>query len=184
MKCYYHNLIDVVATCRECGKHLCKECYDKGQKGTCNECFVTMHKETVVRNKKYHYSYIKKSLIALTVGVIIGLIIATGMAVTPETQSHNVFANFRLLNFAVVPIMLGYIAFSLYWGLNIFSKILKKILALGMVLIYKLPTLIIVLCTAVFIGLFAGIPMFIYHLAKFIRARTKKKAVLGSLDPK
>ena len=110
-----------------------------------------------------------------------GLLLLLVLAVTPETQSHNAFVNFRLLNFAVVPIMVGYIAFSLYWGLNIFSKIMKKILALGMVLIYKLPTLIIVLCTAVFIGLFAGIPMFIYHLIKYIRARTKKKAVLGGL---
>ena len=47
--------------------------------GSISECLVTMHKETVVRNKKYHYSYIKKSLIALTVGAIIGLIIATGI---------------------------------------------------------------------------------------------------------
>ncbi len=98
MKCYNHNKIDAVATCEDCGKHLCKECYDNGQKGICHECLVSVHKETVVKNKEYHYSYIKKSLTAFVVGAVIGLFFAIGMNATNKLQGNIIDTYLRLLS--------------------------------------------------------------------------------------
>jgi hypothetical protein len=177
MKCYNHNKIDAVATCRKCGKHLCKECYDKGQKGICHECLVTMHKETVVQNKEYHYSYIKKSLIAVVVGAVIGLSFAIGMNATNKLQGNIIDTSLRLLNYITQPIILGFVALSFYWGLSFFSKVMKKIMSRRIILIFTWPALVVVFFTAVFAGVFAGIPMFIYHLVKFVGCSSNGESV-------
>lgn len=38
MKCYYHPDREIVATCTECGKGLCKECASKWEPCLCNDC--------------------------------------------------------------------------------------------------------------------------------------------------
>ena len=141
MICYYHNKIDAVATCKECGKHLCKECYDNGSKGTCRDCLVFMRKESVVQNKEYHYSFIKKSLIALTIGAVVGLLFAMGMNATSKLQGNIINTSLRLMRYVIQPIILGYVGFSFYWGLSFFSKVIKKIMARKIILIFTWPAL-------------------------------------------
>ena len=169
MRCYYHNKIDAVAICKECGKHLCKECYDNGSKGICHECLVSMHKESVVQNKEYHYSFIKKSFIALTIGAVVGLFFAMGMNATSKLQDNIIDASLRLMRYVIHPIILGYVGFSFYWGLSFFSKVIKKIMVRKIILIFTWPAFVVVFCTAFFAGVFAGIPMFIYHLVRYVR---------------
>ena len=100
-----------------------------------------MRKESVVQNKEYHYSFIKKSLIALTIGAVVGLLFAMGMNATSKLQGNIINTSLRLMRYVIQPIILGYVGFSFYWGLSFFSKVIKKIMARKIILIFTWPAL-------------------------------------------
>ncbi len=88
MKCYYHPDIDAVSTCKECSKHLCRECYDKGHNGLCQSCLKSKHErvksEKIKKVKINHHRYLKSSKIALLLGTIIGILLSIGVSINPE----------------------------------------------------------------------------------------------------
>lgn len=51
MKCYYHEERDAVATCKNCGKALCKECASKNNPCMCSEC-IEKEKNQKIRDKE------------------------------------------------------------------------------------------------------------------------------------
>lgn len=72
MKCYYHPNREIVATCTECGKGLCKECASKWEPILCDDCA----KGRIGDKKASLKKPIELSVVALVAGVIIGVITA------------------------------------------------------------------------------------------------------------
>lgn len=72
MKCYYHPDREIVATCTECGKGLCKACASKWDPTLCDDCAKVRIDEKRAALKKS----VALSVAALIVGVVIGVIMA------------------------------------------------------------------------------------------------------------
>ena len=49
MKCFYHEDRDAVATCKNCGKFLCKTCAEAHTPCLCEDCFDLLRREKVQR---------------------------------------------------------------------------------------------------------------------------------------
>jgi len=78
-KCYHHPSQDAVATCRGCGKGICKDCYDvygvssgeyAGQ-ALCYDCTSQLVAENVSGVDKFKQQ-VKKELIFMVIGMVIG----------------------------------------------------------------------------------------------------------------
>ena len=52
MKCYYHPNREIVATCTECGKGLCKECASKWEPTLCDDCAKSRISDKKIALKK------------------------------------------------------------------------------------------------------------------------------------
>ena len=72
MKCYYHPNREIVATCTECGKGLCKECASKWEPTLCDDCAKSRISDKKIALKKS----IGLSIAVLVAGAIIGIIMA------------------------------------------------------------------------------------------------------------
>lgn len=89
INCYHHSNCDdrpAVATCSKCGKGLCAECADKLKspntgKMLCIDCLNTELENTAVRAISAR-SAVKKELIMIITGFVIGIIICIGLAVS------------------------------------------------------------------------------------------------------
>ena len=92
---------------------------------------------------------------------------AIGMNASNRLQGNIIDTSLRLLNYIIQPIIVGFIGFSCYWGLSFFSKVIKKIMARKIILIFTWSAFVVVFCIAFLAGVFAEIPMFIYHLVKY-----------------
>ena len=53
MKCYNHSDREAVATCKFCGKALCKECADTYNEPMCDECARQYIESTFAAEKRY-----------------------------------------------------------------------------------------------------------------------------------
>lgn len=72
MKCYYHPEQEIVATCTECGRGLCKACASKWEPILCDDCAKLRIDEKRVWLKRS----VDWSFGLLIAGVVIGLIMA------------------------------------------------------------------------------------------------------------
>lgn len=72
MKCYYHSDREIVATCTECGKGLCKECASKWEPTLCDDCA----KGHIDEKRNTQKKIIGLSMGILVAGVVIGIIMA------------------------------------------------------------------------------------------------------------
>lgn len=72
MKCYYHTNQDVVATCTECGKGLCRACADKWEPILCDDCAAERIQQKRAKLKRS----IVLGVLIFSVGIIIGIITA------------------------------------------------------------------------------------------------------------
>lgn len=176
MKCYYHNERDAVATCKKCNKHLCRECYDRGQNGTCSGCLNLSYTRTKLEEIDKRRVYIRSSLLALLIGAVIGVFLANKL-INYET-SKNIVMEFKYGYYPVLALITGYGLFSLYWGKVIMSNIFDRLLDGGWILIFTWPILVVLLAMAIFIGVYASLPMMIYNIVAY--QRLKRKQVISS----
>ena len=85
MTCYHHPSQDSVATCRECGKGICKDCYDSygagmgAGKAMCFDCTEEIVKEHT-GEIAWLKSQVKKERTWMIVGAILGLFLGMGLA--------------------------------------------------------------------------------------------------------
>lgn len=109
MKCFYHQNVDAVGTCTNCGKAGCSECLqDVGGALLCNSCWEVeaqaelqeLQKESGKAKKRMIGSYLFSVL-----GVIFGISIGFG---NPNIQSF--FSKLLLTGFVI------YSFWSFYWG--------------------------------------------------------------------
>jgi hypothetical protein len=67
MSCYYHNQVESVAQCTDCGKALCKSCASHYEIPLCRECAI--HRNDNLKDLAF------KNLGYLGIGVVVGIII-------------------------------------------------------------------------------------------------------------
>ena len=83
MGCYHHPSQQAVATCRECGKGICRDCYDSygagmgAGKALCFDCTEELVKENMAEIA-WLRSTVKKERTLMIVGAVIGLIVGIG----------------------------------------------------------------------------------------------------------
>ena len=89
MKCFYHEERNAVATCKECGKALCKECASKHSPVYCDECFSRLTAESKNRKEQQKQANILESKKELTNILIKGAISAIIFGVLIFGFQHN-----------------------------------------------------------------------------------------------
>jgi len=71
MVCYYHTDKPTVGQCKQCGKGLCKPCFDQAE-GTCNECKSANMQQSEANMKMYEQILERKQKSRLAGVVIVG----------------------------------------------------------------------------------------------------------------
>lgn len=70
MKCYYHPNQEIVATCTECGKGLCKACASKWEPVLCDDCAKVRIENMKSENKKKVWLGIAIFVVFLVIGIV------------------------------------------------------------------------------------------------------------------
>jgi len=133
MKCYKHENIDAVATCRDCGRGLCSQCANKYFIPLCDYCFLNR------ANRDYNFY---KKAIVIDLAYFIVLVISTIFVMKTYYLPHasNLFMEYtldndskelvnRLFNVELKnPIYLSYIVIlGFYWWKYLFKRISWRI---------------------------------------------------------
>ena len=168
MKCYNHQDREVVAVCKECGKNLCKSCYDTGAKGICAGC-IRHDKEIVEKNKELSKinksgSFLRSSMLFLILGSFTGSYFATLYLNSLEIRNYSIII-YQLIFISIF----CYLGLALNTGMRILENIFKGMRNWGGKLLILWPIYLIFLFYAILIGFFAAIPMLIYHLYKYYK---------------
>lgn len=158
MNCYYHNDVPAVATCKVCGKSLCKECADRYSPVLCDECYEVLRREEFEELKQSR----KKLIISFLWS---GVLLFLGLI--------GFFGDIPLWSMLLV---------SIYpFGWRYFSAmkmpeylLISKNGALGMV---------VFICLKLSVALIACIPLFIYAIYSFIKiSKAVKTAEIEGLE--
>ena len=160
MKCYFHQHIDAVSTCKECGKNMCKACYDEGKKGLCVECAAEdqeMRRQEYIDENEKSKSYTRMAIVFFIFGAIMGL-----------SNMQHAESPLEAIFFFLLP---AYGFFSLHAGLNILKSMFKSVLSWGVVLIFGWPVLLLLAAFAVVLGAYFSIPMFISKRKEYINGK-------------
>ena len=178
MRCYNHPQINAVATCKVCNKHLCKECYDRGHKGLCQDCLVDKRNETkqklIRKNRIDHLTFIKRSLIASLIGLIFGIAICIAFSQMPEYAEELRNAEVPIITFYTFIIFtFSYVFFAYYSGFFVLHKSFRIVCSWGIILIIGWPVLLFLCILAVLIGVYLSIPIFTYHVFKYFTGKRK-----------
>jgi hypothetical protein len=106
MKCFYHNDVDAVGTCSQCGKGCCRECIeDIGGALLCKDC-MSIAVQEVTEDKEKEVKKAKRSMIwQWVVTILISLFIAEVIF----SQEEGVFAWGMFLFFI-------YATWATFWG--------------------------------------------------------------------
>lgn len=182
MKCYYHNQAEAVSFCKNCQKSLCKSCYDQGRNGRCLEC-EQHHRQNIIQeektnNRRTNFYYIKGSILSLIVGLVIGFLLSRYF-ITFENFNNEKLEISQITYELFVTLLFGFYGFSLYCGIKILLRIMKRVLNFGFLLIFTWPLLIALLLLAAIIGILASIPMFVVYCIRYIRG---KKIIIDTLS--
>ena len=65
MKCYFHEDRETVATCKRCGKGLCKECASKYTPCLCDSCFSAIQQEKEAQTQRTESDRKRRHIAAL-----------------------------------------------------------------------------------------------------------------------
>lgn len=150
MKCYFHQEVDAVSSCKACGKYMCKACYDAGNKGVCADCSMEQVREkqkAFRREYEKKNEYVRTAIMCLLVGAFIGL--------------GNMKSVDGLLEKIIVVSMSAYGFFAVHAGINILRAAFKHVLSWGVVLIFGWPVLLILVAASLVIGSMIAVPMLI-----------------------
>lgn len=70
MRCYYHPDREIVATCTECGKGLCKECASKWDPILCEDCA----RERIADKRVALRRSISAGIVITALGLVVGIV--------------------------------------------------------------------------------------------------------------
>lgn len=70
MRCYYHPDREIVATCTECGKGLCKECASKWDPILCEDCA----RERIADKRVALRRSISAGIVITAIGLVVGIV--------------------------------------------------------------------------------------------------------------
>lgn len=79
MKCYYHSDRDAVATCQQCGRGFCQECFDERlSDGLCDECrrngTQSKSKESLFQHEDALVDTVSEFVITSIFGIALGVL--------------------------------------------------------------------------------------------------------------
>ena len=130
MACYHHPSQQAVAQCSQCGKGICRDCYDSygagmgAGKALCFDCTEEMVKEHAADVDAFR-SKVKRERIFMIVGAVIGVFVGAGMA------SQGGPAIFILAVFACASLGTIYNMFNEYGAvLGVISIIVSPIISI------------------------------------------------------
>ena len=124
MKCFYHERRDSAGQCKECGKGLCKECFQE-HVGLCEECFYVEHYRAVMEDSTAYrtdLSFYRKNIIRAIIGGAIGfaiitiLVIASGFFNDADSFESVIGLFIAFLLIACIPF--GWSAITRVFGKN------------------------------------------------------------------
>ncbi|MFW6282369.1 MAG: hypothetical protein ACOC1O_06270 [bacterium] len=163
MKCYYHPEKNAVSQCTECGRGLCKECFDYNE-NVCESCTIKIEKELKEMQKKSKEKegkFIKKKIVYLIISFVLA-----GIFVLNVYNPLNSFEEFTWTIFFLL--LLG----SIPSGYRVMTRITQnKILPDNMsdrVVLFPGAILILYFVKAI-IGYFIGIFAFLYEIYEIIK---------------
>jgi len=105
MKCYYHEDRDAVATCKRCGKSLCKECASKYQIVYCADCAAQMRAEAVNKKERDRQSKLidtKSEIIKAFVIGAIAAIVGVALMIWLSSDGPITFSYVELIQIAAM----------------------------------------------------------------------------------
>lgn len=169
MKCFNHVEREAVATCKKCGKGLCKECAEKYTPCMCDACAAQLQqdKQQQAQNKEEQRKQKYKDALVDTRGefiktTLIGVVIGIALIV----WQWNNWDDAKVLN-CVWSMLFGiFIPFG--WKFLTYLQSFIPIVLFGTWWFW----LIYMIVKAV-LSMFIGIPAFIYQLVKTIMAQRK-----------
>jgi hypothetical protein len=181
MKCYYHNEINAVATCKKCNKHLCKECYDLGNGGLCSSCSEINRKrlkEARIDGVERNYGrYIRSSNLSAILGALLALPLIKYLSSSDSLKEMYIELP-RLQALAVhgiasliLILATAYTFFALYAGFSITSKHILKSRWIIIVLLICWPLGLLLIVMSILLGYYASIPLYIKNIIEYKRAK-------------
>lgn len=87
MNCFYHAKRSAVARCENCGREICRECYNSFKSHFCLDC------ERISARKK-----LNKSIITILISVILGTIAFLVFKYIDSIENEFVYDTFSLIN--------------------------------------------------------------------------------------
>lgn len=107
MACYHHPSQQAVAKCSQCGKGICKDCYDSygagmgAGKALCFDCTEDMVKEHAADVDAFR-AKVKRERILMIVGAVIGVFVGGGMAANDGGPALFVLAVFACASLGTI----------------------------------------------------------------------------------
>lgn len=167
MKCFNHVEREAVATCKKCGKGLCKECAEKYTPCMCDACAAQLQqdKQQQAQNKeeqrKQKYKdalvdtrgeFIKTTLIGVVVGIVMIIWLRDDTFTVGDYIGYLIIGLFIPFGWKFLTYLQSFIPIFLFgtWWFWLIYIIVKASLSI-----------------------FIGIPAFIYQLVKTIMAQRK-----------
>lgn len=167
MKCFNHVEREAVATCKKCGKGLCKECAEKYTPCMCDACAAQLQqdKQQQAQNKeeqrKQKYKdalvdtrgeFIKTTLIGVVVGIVMIIWLRDDTFTVGDYIGYLIIGLFIPFGWKFLTYLQSFIPIFLFgtWWFWLIYIIVKA-----------------------FLSIFIGIPAFIYQLVKTIMAQRK-----------
>jgi len=139
MRCYHHSSKQAVASCSECGKGICKDCYDSygagmgAGKALCFDCTEALVQENSAEIAAFR-KILKFEWIAIAIGSVIGLIAAISIAYMHSSENMGGRVDMRdpdfLMMFLSNAFMFGWI--GLGFGSSI-GRFIKSLFTVGLV---------------------------------------------------
>lgn len=167
MKCFNHVEREAVATCKKCGKGLCKECAEKYTPCMCDACAAQLQqdKQQQAQNKEEQRKQKYKDALVDTRGefiktTLIGVVIGIALMVWQHDDAYTVGD------------YIGYLIIGLFipfgWKFLTYLQSFIPIFLFGTWWFW-----LIYIIVKAFLSIFIGIPAFIYQLVKTIMAQRK-----------
>lgn len=192
MKCYYHPDRDAVASCKKCGRAICKECFDEdivGRRfqlydGLCPACRDRSHYVEHSRLKSEKCSDLEQHKKVFIRCIIIGLILAVAFflafMIIGMSNGHKFVAQLRNFGYAGAFGLLQ--LFTAPFGWWLISAIKSRISPDSNVTIKVYSLLmqflrLILFLFKIFISTCIGLPAFVYFLIKWLVLKKRLNAI-------
>lgn len=168
MKCYYHNTLDAVGTCKKCGKFLCKNCIDLNPgTGLCPDCInIKIQDDNLKKQKAVEDALIDTTaefIKSIVIGILIGGIACFLMNISGAWYDYPLSS--KIVFFLVF--------FTVPYGWALITYLQSKI---PLTVFGSLAFWWFWFAFKLAFSICLGIPSFIYQVIKFIVTRKNLKS--------